>query len=1811
MPDVGNLNIEITSNASEASKGLYNVADALSRIKAAVPNNGIGLSKVATELNKFAKQINQAKATNAVLQNIANFGKGLKDVTSAIKATSKDFDTSKITGAIDAIKASVGDGIKLGQSGTQLKNLKDALGGDWNTEKAQQAGEALKFIAEGAKSLTGTNLGTIAKNVSAVAKALDEYATSSEHMISAVGGNKQSMSGVWETVEDAAPKGKSRLPVNLQFHGWREEMSGMADAAKEVEKTSSSFGDLKEVADVLSGFKTSKNDGANIEALAAALDHLKRVTVGGIPLTAMINSIGRLNEKAGELKSNGTVDILHDLAEALRMVKESAEGMQTANIKINFGGGRGSSRKSAGDVANVENVMQQAAKEVDATFESVQSTVHSIADDIGNINASLIELNNIGGSSADQAERMARAFAYMFEMASKMRSAGALPWGSMNGLPEKGFVYGEGTVDGENVARIANETRDIILYDENMEQSWEHIATKIEAAKRELDDYFASQKQVIFGNESIKGIYEDIRFGPTLAGFYGKNAQANMIDQIANGTGLSVKNIVDQLYELSHGAIDLRNAFEEAASDGAMDAIRERIERVGTMSEEAVSKIDLLGKKIQFIREKMNFRSFQLQLRGKDPENDATINNYKLQILGLYDQINKIIDKAHEAQEALRFEGLKGNADNLQRDYGLEMVDNLVNQYSEIDLLTMKMNGMKQALADDINQNKVDTQQIAERTMAIQKLRDKIEELKKAQEDATGEAKKMSSEHVTLGSVMKSMFPTLTGIMKRFKGMLISRSIRYVIRQIASGFSEGVQNVYQYSKAIGTAFAPAMDDAATAIAQMKNSVGAAAAPLIQALIPALQTVINWFITAINYVNQFLALLNGQQTWTRALPKTVNAFDKQEKGAKKAGAALKDLLADWDELNIIQSQGGGGGSVGSEDTAEEYLKMFEEVGRFDSKIKETVAFLKDNFDTIKTIAEGIGLAILGWKISKAFGKDLSLLQKLELAAGLTLLVTGVKLAASAGYSIGKNGFNGENIGDAVLSVLAGMGGGALIGFSLAGVPGAVIGATVGTLLTLSVMKLAIDKGKLDSLYGDVEEDIDTIRTNLENDLLNVDAKLDITVYKAQVKNVSAAVGKVKSALTELEKTYPVSVMITSDTEEDFREKVNKLVETINEATKTNAAAMKEVYVPATAEFTPNFIDDAWKTIGNSVTKLGKQIGEELDKEITDNTKLDELQRKLERLAEIMVDVTKASEFSGSVSVAGSKIRANNFANYNRDTVQAYMDEYNSLLDNTMGEALGKAQTEYKSIATLIAGLQESTTNNTLEGQELEDAKRQLEIALGDYKKKFGIEYNPKIIPDLTKYAQTLFDKWTNAGSSLYEQDILGALSRAMEMNPDDSNWRITAMNSAADANVKDTDKWVKSYIESQKTFLRNAIAEESGMSIESVEKFLENSGINPLEFFDKKYVQEYQNKIMSWLSEQNVSEERKKSILAAIGLDLDDMEKYIKKVKEDAANAKAESVKKAQADIKEMVKDGIYTPYEQNQLAEMYGTEIAQEVEALIDAKKYMKPFDKTETPVGTLNRNMQAAESSVLPDWATSGDAMEYVQTGILPEMPVTPVIDEEDVVPNLSGQLKNALPDGGLPLEVNPYISTTWDGFTFDDSTLEGIYKHLNWQLADAGFEGGNRTGYQKIIDSLKSAENIDTMNMLSDLIEEKGVVEAFKKLKELNLNPDGTFGNVANPARMRASNGTAVGIGAGGTGSTTEPQPVEIDFTGMTASVQKGSHEANRDVVDGLAAVVLGLQRLLGKEWNINITPSTALGRTVGRSNQDLESVTGYYNG
>ena len=162
-------------------------------------------------------------------------------------------------------------------------------------------------------------------------------------------------------------------------------------------------------------------------------------------------------------------------------------------------------------------------------------------------------------------------------------------------------------------------------------------------------------------------------------------------------------------------------------------------------------------------------------------------------------------------------------------------------------------------------------------------------------------------------------------LLSSFGRIAYYRLLRTALKEIAEGFKFGVENAREYSKAIGSEFATAMQAADDAIFKMKNSLGAMLMPVLQMLIPLLQEVVNWVITAANVINQFFALLRGQTSWTRAIDASAHLMDKVKASSGGAAKSVKDvrdevkgLLADWDELNIIQQEketGGGSGSGG--------------------------------------------------------------------------------------------------------------------------------------------------------------------------------------------------------------------------------------------------------------------------------------------------------------------------------------------------------------------------------------------------------------------------------------------------------------------------------------------------------------------------------------------------------------------------------------------------------------------------------------------------------------------------------------------------------------------------------------------------------------------------------------------------------------------------------------------------------------------------------------------------------------------------------
>lgn len=151
--------------------------------------------------------------------------------------------------------------------------------------------------------------------------------------------------------------------------------------------------------------------------------------------------------------------------------------------------------------------------------------------------------------------------------------------------------------------------------------------------------------------------------------------------------------------------------------------------------------------------------------------------------------------------------------------------------------------------------------------------------------------------------------------------VIVYRVASQAINMVTQALKEGTDNLYQYSKMMGTDFAQSMDSIATSAQYLKNSFGAMAAPLINALAPAIDFLIDKFVALLNIIGKVMAVLTGKSVFTQAKKQAKDYAD----AAGGAASATKKFLLGIDEINKIDDAGGGGGGGGAD-----FSDMFEEV-----------------------------------------------------------------------------------------------------------------------------------------------------------------------------------------------------------------------------------------------------------------------------------------------------------------------------------------------------------------------------------------------------------------------------------------------------------------------------------------------------------------------------------------------------------------------------------------------------------------------------------------------------------------------------------------------------------------------------------------------------------------------------------------------------------------------------------------------------------------------------------------------------------------
>lgn len=338
----------------------------------------------------------------------------------------------------------------------------------------------------------------------------------------------------------------------------------------------------------------------------------------------------------------------------------------------------------------------------------------------------------------------------------------------------------------------------------------------------------------------------------------------------------------------------------------------------------------------------------------------------------------------------------------------------------------------------------------------------------------------------------------LTRVMNAVGRVLLHRVIFGGINRIISGTKQGLDNLYQYSAGISGMFAASMDRMATSAQYFQNSVGAALSPIINSLAPILDKIIDKIVEAINWINQFFAILGGQSTWTRAV-KSQKKYAEATGGTTAAVKELRRTIMGFDELNLlndaVSSGGGGSGGGGTDygamfeevpiDEAYESAKKFaefigdiaERIGELARKVKEFIDPVAEAFggwpNLLLAAAGAVGTFIAAMNGLKTVGKIADYLQLppwIKTAAGVATGVIGLVLEWQGMYEIGKGNTSLENI------LKAGIGAGlAVAGFTYAfGPAGLALGLATVITLGITAFKLGqsekIKEDVLNSEYG---------------------------------------------------------------------------------------------------------------------------------------------------------------------------------------------------------------------------------------------------------------------------------------------------------------------------------------------------------------------------------------------------------------------------------------------------------------------------------------------------------------------------------------------------------------------------------------------------------------------------------------------------------------------------------------------------------------------------------------------------------------------
>lgn len=244
-------------------------------------------------------------------------------------------------------------------------------------------------------------------------------------------------------------------------------------------------------------------------------------------------------------------------------------------------------------------------------------------------------------------------------------------------------------------------------------------------------------------------------------------------------------------------------------------------------------------------------------------------------------------------------------------------------------------------------------------------VKEEMEGVADAAKKAAKETKKAKKET----NFLKTAFEKVTNPIKKFAKAIgriaLYRAIRTAIKEVSQAVREGLTNLNEYSKAVGTDFAKAVESLKKHANLLKNAFATALRPVIEALIPVIEQLCVWLANAADFLAQVFSIITGKVDDKGRYTKAVlGDLEESTEQAKE----LKRTLLGFDEINRLDGDTGGGSgtAVGTQFIQEEISPEARETAeRLQAIIERIKTFINDTDWEAVTGFLGLALTVLGF------------------------------------------------------------------------------------------------------------------------------------------------------------------------------------------------------------------------------------------------------------------------------------------------------------------------------------------------------------------------------------------------------------------------------------------------------------------------------------------------------------------------------------------------------------------------------------------------------------------------------------------------------------------------------------------------------------------------------------------------------------------------------------------------------------------------------------------------------------------------------